>query len=81
MRGYDTLFVQRVKAVKHETPELRSFVRACLREQASISRLALWFCVSRSTVYNWMTGQTVPRPHHLAEMKRATELINSDRFL
>lgn len=81
MRGYDTLFVQRVKAVKHEPPELRRFVNACLRKQASIHRLAMWFCVSRSTIYNWMTGQTVPRSRHLAEMKRATELINSDRFL
>lgn len=81
MRGYDTLFVQRVKGVKHETPELRQFVKACLRTQVSIHRLALWFCVSRSTIYNWMTGQTVPRSRHLAEMKRATELVNSDRFL
>ena len=81
MRGYDSVFVQRVKSVKHESKELRAFVKACMRNPQPISHLAAWFGVSRSTVYNWMTGQTVPHPRHLAVLKRATELVNSGRFL
>lgn len=81
MRGYDTLFVQRVKAVKHEPLALRVFVKACLRKQVPISRIAAWFGVSRSTAYNWMTGQTVPHPRHLAEMPRAAELIDAGDLL
>lgn len=81
MRGYDTLFVQRVKATQHGSKELRAFVKVCLRNPTPITRLAGWFGVSRSTVYNWMTGQTVPHPRYLAEMQRAAELINSGNFL
>ena len=81
MRGYDTLFVQRVKATQHEPQPLRVLVRACLRKHVPITQLAAWFGVSRSTAYNWMTGQTVPHPRYLAEMQRAAELINSDNFL
>lgn len=81
MRGYDTLFVQRVKSVKHEPRELRVLVKICLRKQVSISHLASWFGVSRSTVYNWMTGQTVPHPRHVAEMPRAVWLIDADNLL
>ena len=78
MRGYDTLFVQRVKTVTHESPELRSFVKACVRNPQPIADLAAWFGVSRTTVYNWMTGQTVPRSRHLTEMKRVVTLIRGD---
>ena len=79
MRGYDTIFVQRVKALiaVHETLIVRKFLRACMAHPTSVEALATWFGVSRSTVYNWMTGQTVPRSRHLAEMARATELIVS----
>jgi hypothetical protein len=77
VRGYDTLFVQRVKSLKHEPRALRVFVKACLRNPQPITTLAAWFGVSRSTVYNWMTGQTVPHSRHLAEMTRAAELIGS----
>jgi hypothetical protein len=78
VRGYDTLFVQRVKTATFTTPRLKAFTRACLRKHPPITQLAAWFGVSRGTVYNWMTGRTVPHPRHLAEMKRATELIGSD---
>lgn len=78
MRGYDSFFVQRVKSVKHEPLALRVFVKACMRNPQPITHLAAWFGVSRSTVYNWMTGQTVPHPRHLAEMTRAADLISSD---
>lgn len=81
MRGYDTLFVQRVKSVRHEPLALRVLVKACLRKQVPISKAASWFGVSRSTIYNWMTGHTVPHPRYLAEMLRAAELINSGDFL
>jgi hypothetical protein len=77
MRGYDSFFVQRVKSVKHEPLALRVLVKACMRNHQPISDLAAWFGVSRSTVYNWMTGQTVPHPRYLAEMTRAAELISS----
>jgi hypothetical protein len=80
MRGYDSFFVQRVKSVKHEPLALRVFVKACMRNPQPITHLAAWFGVSRSTVYNWMTGQTVPHPRHLAEMTRAAELICSGLF-
>ena len=65
MRGYDTLFVQRVKAVAatHEILAVRQFLRACLARPTSVAELAKTFEVSRSTVYNWMTGQTVPHLH------------------
>ena len=81
MRGYDSVFVQRVKSVKHESKELRAFVKACMRHPVPITRLAGWFAVSRSTVYNWMTGQTVPHPRYLAEIERATFLITHGTFL
>ena len=81
MRGYDTLFVQRVKNVPHEHKALQVFVKACLRNPQPVTDLAAWFGVSRSTIYNWMTGQTVPHPRHLAEMLRAAKLINSNELL
>jgi DNA-binding transcriptional regulator YiaG len=81
VRGYDTFFAQQVKAVQHEPKELRALVRACLRKQVPVTRLAAWFGVSRSTVYNWMAGQTVPHPRYLAEMQRATALINAGDLL
>ena len=79
-RGYDTLFVQRVKSVKHEPKALRVFIKTCLQNHQPITDLAAWFGVSRSTVYNWMTGQTVPHPRYLNEMLSATELIASGKF-
>ena len=81
MRGYDTLFVQRVKSVRHEPMELRIFVKACMRNPQPIADLAAWFGVARSTVYNWMTGQTVPHPRYLAEIQRAAFLIAHENFL
>lgn len=81
MRGYDTFFVQRVKSVQHEPKAVRVFVKACMNNPQPISHLAAWFGVSRSTVYNWMTGQTVPHPRHLAEMQRAAALIRNDDLL
>lgn len=76
MRGYDTLFVQRVKATlaAHEIPEVRKFLQACVARQTPVSDLARRFGVSRTTVYNWMTGQTVPHPRHVAAMKAAMRL-------
>ena len=78
MRGYDTVFVQRMKAAQHAAPELRKLVKACIRNPQPITDLAAWFGVSRTTVYNWMTGQAVPRSRHLAEIKRVVELIRGD---
>jgi len=77
VRGYDTLFVQRVKAVAatHEILAVRQFLRACLARPTSVAELAKTFEVSRSTVYNWMTGQTVPHPRHLAEMPNVTAAL------
>ena len=80
MRGYDTLFVQRVKSVRHESKELRAFVKACMRNPLPITQLAAIFGVSRSTVYNWMTGQTVPHPRYLADILSAAQLIGSGQF-
>jgi hypothetical protein len=80
MRGYDTLFVQRVKSVKHESRPLRVFVKACLRNPQPIADLAEWFGVARATVYNWLTGQTTPHPRYLAEMLHAAELIGSGKL-
>jgi hypothetical protein len=79
-RGYDTLFVQRVKSVKHEPMALRVLVKACMRNPLPITHLAALFGVSRSTVYNWMTGQTVPHPRYLNEMLSAAELIATGQF-
>lgn len=81
MRGYDTLFVQRVKGVRHEPMELRMLVKACLRNPQPIADLAAWFGVARSTVYNWMTGQTVPQARYLDEMLRAAKLISDDSLI
>lgn len=78
MRGYDTIFVQRMKTTEYQSPALRKFVRACIRNPQPIADLAAWFGVSRTTVYNWMTGRAVPRSRHLAEMKRVVELIRGD---
>ena len=81
MRGYDTLFVQRVRSVQHTPLPLRALVKASLRNNVPLAQLAAWFGVSRSTVYNWMTGRTVPHPRYVAEMRRAAELIDSDALL
>lgn len=80
MRGYDSFFVQRVKSVKHEPLALRALVKACLRNPLPIAHVAAVFGVSRSTVYNWMTGQTVPHPRYLAEMTGVAELIATGQF-
>ena len=37
--------------------------------------------VARSTVYNWMTGQTVPQARYLDEMLRAAKLISNDLLI
>ena len=80
MRGYDSFFVQRVKSVKHEPLALRVLVKACMRNHMPIADVAAVFGVSRSTIYNWMTGQTVPHPRHLAEMTSVADLIAAGQF-
>jgi transcriptional regulator with XRE-family HTH domain len=77
MRGYDTLFVQRVKSVKHESRPLRVFVKACLRNPQPIADLAKEFGVARATVYNWLTGQTMPHPRYLAVMLQVADVISA----
>lgn len=80
MRGYDTLFVQRLKSSRPSTAVVRGLVRACLRNPVPITALAETFQVSRSTIYNWMTGKTEPHSRHLDQMLKATERIAAGRF-
>jgi DNA invertase Pin-like site-specific DNA recombinase len=66
-RGYDTQFIRRVeKANPH--PEVLRLAHMCIDCEVPIAYVADLFGVSRSTVYNWMTGKTVPRPRHIADM-------------
>jgi transcriptional regulator with XRE-family HTH domain len=71
VRGYDTLFVQRVKTATYQHAALRSFAKACIRKQQPISEVAQAFGVSRTTVYNWLTGRTVPHARYLNLIKDA----------
>lgn len=81
MRGYDTLFAKRVRAAldAHEIPEVRKFLRICLDRHTPVADLARSFGVSRTTVYNWMTGKTVPHPRYITAMKAAAKLFGASK--
>ena len=43
---------------------------ACINRTVPITEVALMFGVTRATVYNWLTGKSVPRARHLAAMPK-----------
>ena len=66
-RGYDTQFIRRVEEADQH-PMVLELANTCIDYEVAVVDVADLFGVSRATVYNWMTGKTVPRPHHLKEM-------------
>lgn len=42
----------------------------CINKTVPITEVALMFGVTRATVYNWLTGKSVPRARHQAVMPK-----------
>ena len=42
----------------------------CINKGTPITEIALMFGVTRASVYNWLTGKSVPRARHLAAMPK-----------
>lgn len=42
----------------------------CINKNVPITEVAQMFGVTRATVYNWMTGKSVPRARHQAVMPK-----------
>jgi transcriptional regulator with XRE-family HTH domain len=42
----------------------------CINKSISMREVAFLFGVTRATVYNWMTGRTVPHPRYRVEMPK-----------
>jgi DNA-binding transcriptional regulator YiaG len=74
VRGYDSLFIQRVKSADLDK-EVKALALACIKHAVSISQAADLLKVTRATVYNWMTGRTKPYPKYLAVMPEVTAQI------
>ena len=68
-RGYDSLFLQRVEDAD-QTEVVMLLADVCINKGIPMAEVASMFGVTRATVYNWMTGRTVPHPHHRAAMPK-----------
>lgn len=73
-RGHDTQFIRRVEEADQH-PAVLYLANMCIDYEIPITAVADEFGVSRATIYNWMTGKTVPRPHHLKKMPGITERL------
>ena len=69
VRGYDTLFIQKVEDAD-QRPLVMQLADVCINKTVPITEVALMFGVTRATVYNWLTGKSVPRAQHLAAMPK-----------
>jgi DNA-binding transcriptional regulator YiaG len=68
-RGYDSLFLQKVEDAD-QTPVVMLLADICINKGIPMAEVAHFFGVTRATVYNWMTGRTVPHPRHRAVMPK-----------
>ena len=69
VRGYDTLFLQKVEDAD-QRPLVMQLADVCINKNVPITEVAQMFGVTRATVYNWLTGKSVPRARHLAVMPK-----------
>lgn len=69
VRGYDTLFIQKVEDAD-QRPLVMQLADVCINKTVPITEVALMFGVTRATVYNWLTGKSVPRARHQAVMPK-----------
>lgn len=68
-RGYDSLFINRVLNANVDLDkEVLKLASIMFKKQIPITWVALKFHVSRGTVYNWITGRSLPQPKYLAMM-------------
>jgi len=65
-RGYSSSFAHRIRDMQFRLdPAVRALALTCLEHEVPITWVADMFGVKRATVYNWLTGETVPRgPQH-----------------
>jgi DNA invertase Pin-like site-specific DNA recombinase len=71
LRGYDSLFIRKVEDADQK-PAVMALADACIERSVPVTEVAVAFGVSRATIYNWMTGKTVPHPRYLALMPKIT---------
>jgi DNA invertase Pin-like site-specific DNA recombinase len=71
IRGYDSLFIRKVEDADQK-PAVMALADACIERSVPVTEVAVAFGVSRATIYNWMTGKTVPHPRYLALMPKIT---------
>jgi DNA invertase Pin-like site-specific DNA recombinase len=69
LRGHYTLFLQRVEDADQK-PIVMQLADVCINKGTPITEVALMFGVTRASVYNWLTGKTVPRARHQAAMPK-----------
>jgi DNA invertase Pin-like site-specific DNA recombinase len=69
MRGHYTLFIQKVEDADQK-PLVMQLADVCINKGTPITEVALMFGVTRASVYNWLTGKTVPRARHQAAMPK-----------
>jgi DNA invertase Pin-like site-specific DNA recombinase len=69
MRGHYTLFIQKVEDADQK-PLVMQLADVCINKGTPITEIALMFGVTRASVYNWLTGRTVPRARHQAAMPK-----------
>lgn len=71
LRGFDSLFIKKVEQADL-APEVLELARLCIERGMPISLVATKLGASRATVYNWMSGKTVPHPRFLALISKLT---------
>jgi hypothetical protein len=69
LRGHDTLFIQKVGDTEHD-PIVMQLASVCINSGTPISEVAQMFGVTRASVYNWLTGRSVPRSCYQAAMPK-----------
>ena len=69
MRGHYTLFIQKVEDADQK-PLIMQLADVCINKGTPITEVAQMFGVTRASVYNWLTGKTVPRARHQAAMPK-----------
>ncbi len=77
-RGFDTQFIRRVEEADQH-PAVLELANTCIDYEISVTYVADLFGVSRATIYNWMTGRSVPRPRHLKAMPAVAARLRKRR--
>ena len=68
-RGHDTLFIQKVEDADQK-PIVMQLADVCINKGTPITEVAQMFGVTRASVYNWLTGRSVPRARYQAVMPK-----------